>query len=607
MMSWLRKKLRTTGRSDPAPALTLRAGAWLVALLGFGLYANTLRNGYVFDDRPLFTQHTDVQRGWAGIPRLLTSDIFSSQYAARGVDSSLTGGRYRPLSLVTFAMEVATVGQRAWFSHLVNALLYAGIGALLVTLLARRLLPDDLTGVMVIAILFAAHPLHTEAVANVKGRDELLSMLFILLACRAAFRSAPWTGLWFGLALLSKEYAVLLFVLLPVWLALRGGRDRIPRTLLSLTVVFTAYAALRVASVGVLGSEVERNVLDHPYLLASPLQALATKLWVLLLGLKLMVWPHPLAYDYSFQQIPLRTFRDPGVWCAVAAGAALLFGTAASLRRRSPAAIGFLMLLLPLALTSNLFLNAGCMLGERLLFHPSLGACVLVGWAGRTACRRWPGLQRPLAALFVLAAAFAAFRTPARNLDWRDETTLYLRDVDKVPNSCLAQGNAGAVYFDLFQRETNDPFQRLLYLQAGVEHCQRALEIYPEDEFAQLNLGGLLFSIGAVQEAERLWAKARPRMRWAPDMARWDRALADHYTAEGVQLAREAKWEAAEPSLRKAVGYVPHHILARTALGGLLLETGRAEEADAVWALLPSPVTWQGFAALDGATAPQSP
>jgi hypothetical protein len=154
----------------------------LAAVVSFGLYINTLGNSYVFDDRPLYTENDYVQQGWRGIPRIFSSDMFASKYEKYALADNLPGGRYRPMVLMTFALEVALVGQVGWISHGLNVCLYAAC-ILVAGRMTHRLFPGRSVILVVTLFLFALHPVHTEVVNNVKSRDELLSFLFIGLTC----------------------------------------------------------------------------------------------------------------------------------------------------------------------------------------------------------------------------------------------------------------------------------------------------------------------------------------------------------------------------------------------------------------------------------------
>lgn len=144
-------------------------------IVAFALYANTLTHGYVLDDTIVITDNDFTAAGFAGIGDLLTTDSFHG-FLGRDVEE-LAGGRYRPLSLVTFAIEGALFGKSPGVGHLGNVLLFA-LCCVMLLIVLEALLRDrpslgPLPVAFVAALLFAAHPVHREVVANIKGRRPL--------------------------------------------------------------------------------------------------------------------------------------------------------------------------------------------------------------------------------------------------------------------------------------------------------------------------------------------------------------------------------------------------------------------------------------------------
>src|SRR5688572_27489545 len=207
---------------------TSRWSAALLAALAVAVYANTLGHGHALDDRLVITHNEFVRAGWSGLPEILTEDYLRGYLAEKA--NPMTGGRYRPLSLVTFAVEAALFGpDHPFIGHLLNVLLYALCCVLVyrvaIALLAERA-PDRgwLAVPFLAALLFTVHPLHTEVVANIKSRDELLALSFALasalFALRAADRrsagSAIAAAVCFFLAMFSKESAITFLAVVPL-------------------------------------------------------------------------------------------------------------------------------------------------------------------------------------------------------------------------------------------------------------------------------------------------------------------------------------------------------------------------------------------------------
>jgi protein O-mannosyl-transferase len=578
-------------RRDAAPAATpapppARGPFWTtfafqalaVAALAVALYANTLGHGYAFDDGIVIRENAYVQQGLAGIGNILTRDAFDSYFKAMRVDANqLPGGRYRPLSIVTFAVEQQLFGDSAPLRHAVNVLLYAATAVLLLWLLRAHLLRDPAWALLA-TVLFVVHPVHTEVVANIKGRDEILSFLFIVLTLAFALRydekrrlSDLLPGLCaYFLALLSKEYGLTLLALLPV--AFFACRRRSPLEAIVRTLPFAAvaaaYVAARVAAIGFHAGTVPTDVLTNPFLYATADQALATKLVVLLRYLRLLFFPYPLSSDYSFRQIPYVGFDDPLPWLSLAVHAALLAWGVALLRRRDVRAFAVFLYAATLGMVSNLVLDIGAFMGERLLYHASLGFVLVATWVPLSLARRVGGESATPAlrytahgSLTVLAAAIvvaAGAVTIERNRDWKDDDTLFTRDVVTAPDSALLNANASLPYLRAAELPENAARRQAL-MDTGMKYLQRAIEIHPRYAAAHINLGLALYSLGRLDEAEREWVLAGKLRAGDPMVERHLRTLAGAYFNKGLDAGSAGDYRAALEWFDKALRHDPNN------------------------------------------------
>ena len=111
----------------------------ILLVVAFIFYGNTLLNGFALDDGLVWTDNKFVKNGFAGILDILFHDSF---YGTIGNNYNLAGGRWRPLSLISFAIENQLWGQTAWVSHLINLLLYAVTVFVLLKLMRKYFLPE---------------------------------------------------------------------------------------------------------------------------------------------------------------------------------------------------------------------------------------------------------------------------------------------------------------------------------------------------------------------------------------------------------------------------------------------------------------------------------
>ena len=155
-----------------------RLWAMLVFILAVGIYFNSGFNGYALDDGIVITENPYTKQGFAGI-----SDIFSHETFSNIADQNaeLSGGRYRPLSIAMLAIEYQFFGANPGVNHFINVLMYALLCVLLFYLLKQYVFKSDQTAALLAALVFVVHPLHTDVVSNIKGRDEILCLLLLLV------------------------------------------------------------------------------------------------------------------------------------------------------------------------------------------------------------------------------------------------------------------------------------------------------------------------------------------------------------------------------------------------------------------------------------------
>ena len=431
------------GNIIPAFLQNARRAAALVALVAVAVYWGTLGHGFVWDDHIHIESAPFVQDpSNAGV--LLSAPFWLGHVAVEGSG--------RPLLLASLLGDRALWGDAPAGYHLTNVLLHAAAAAAL-TLLASALAVSWPVGLLT-GLLFALHPVQSEAVCAVSFRADLFAALFVLLALLAARRAhagrpVAWTAAaagFFALALLSKENAVVLPALALLADRLtpppRASARRTAAQLMAFTLVLAAYAAFRVPrgsyeslaprvaspASAVPAAPNRRTVhIDPsppPWKAALPTRTARMRgmLSVFLDYARLIVWPSGLQADRSpvldSSRLNIRAMGG----AAVALG--LLLG-AFGLRRRAPAAsLGLVWFLVALTPVSGL-VPIHNIIAERYLYLPMAGAALAAAAAFATVARRTrrPGLALALAgvALTVAAGATTARRIPA----WRDDASLF--------------------------------------------------------------------------------------------------------------------------------------------------------------------------------------
>jgi protein O-mannosyl-transferase len=393
------------------------------------VYLNSLANGFAYDDSWIIVQNPRI-RDLANLGKIWLTPY----WPAYGTELGL----YRPLTIFMFALQWQIAENAPWLFHLVNVLLHAATSAL-VFLLIERLI--NRRAALAGALLFAIHPLHTEAVSNVVGQAELWVALTVLGAC-LLYSARPESRLTtarlllilllYALGLLAKESAVVLpglLVLLDVVqrriVFTREGLKRyvgdVAFLILLLTLVLCAYLTLRLSVLGNLaGTDAAPGL---PYLREQFRVLNALRAWPEFM--RLLFFPLDLSVDYAPGVIlPVESFTPMVLLGLLLVVATVLLSLAAPWRPFAGLVAGwFLITILPVA---NFFFPIGVLIAERTLYLPSVAVCFIAGLAwdhGRQAAAR--ETRRLTAALAAVVVVAFGIRTIVRNPDWKDLGTVW--------------------------------------------------------------------------------------------------------------------------------------------------------------------------------------
>ncbi|HET6767924.1 MAG TPA: tetratricopeptide repeat protein [Chitinophagaceae bacterium] len=474
----------------------------ILGLIAFVLYSNTIGFGYVLDDSAAIVENQFVKKGIAGIPDLLKTDFWYF--------SNLHLGYYRPLALITFAIEQQFFNGNPQISHFVNVLIYAFTAYMLFIVLSRIFRTRNFLFPLIISLFFIAHPVHTEVVANIKSRDELLSFLNVLLMLWFSLKYTDlkktfdlFAGLFFFyLALLSKETAFVAILFLPAIFYFRGSYSIMG--VLKKTIPYLFIIALFLIQKNLLlenaGGMTPDDPVNYPYRASEVRIPMAFLLFAF--GLKLLLFPHPLRYDYSFNQIPAAGISN----VFVIAGIILFIAGAVTIikyyKSKSPIILGLVILYVSMApLMAFTFLRGG-IFAERFLFFPSLGFSIAIVSALSALLKT--GFTEKIASLktfissnivfFLLTLSIAvlySIKTFSRNFAWKDEITLFSTDIESGQNCTQNLRHYGTEIMRLAIKE-KDQTKKNQYATTAINTFKRALVIHPK--FGEcLNQIGVIF------------------------------------------------------------------------------------------------------------------
>jgi len=490
-----------------------------VAACAIVVYLGALWNRFAMDDLYIIAFNPLVRRA-AGLWQAFGAPYWPPSYG---------GKMYRPLVVASFGFDRLT-GSVAWF-HAVNLAWHAA-ASVTVAALARRWAPWQ--GALAAGLVFAVHPVHVEAVANVIGRAELMAAVFACLAVYAALEwdSVAWSTAALALGLLAKENAVVA-PLLVAWawtLGLRrppGGRRRMAVYAASWVALAVVYGAVRWL---VLHPYARSNVIAPVFFGATWLQQRYTAVAALSEVVRLLVFPATLRADYSPNEYTLvASPLDPRFLLGVAAlalWAALLWR--AWRRGRALEAFGLGWIAIALLPVANLLFPTGILLAERTLYLPSVGlALALAAWFPGRSRAQWLAL----AAIVMAGAIRTALRVPV----WHDDRSLTLSIVTDSPDSYRGPARTGGL------------LQSAGLAAKALAAYQVAVHIYDRDPTTFVGAADAAFTLHSPALADSLLTRAEQLCfrctgylytQAAAARSRGDTAVADSL------LAHARAWEA---------------------------------------------------------------
>lgn len=500
----------------------------IIILLVFFQYGNTLEHDYAWDDAIVITQNERVQEGLSDPSeyfRNIKSDQIQHRYG------------YRPISLLSFGLDVELSEMTPKTSHVMNVLYYALLCCLIFSFL-RRMFPEK--GALFSAIivgLFIIHPVHTEVVANIKSRDEILAMLFGV------------SSMIFFLQFLEKESRKLLYALLSVFalvlsfLSKENGFTFVGILLLiayfKSTTTVKPYVKYLLPILGALvlfgirtyvyspgffedlTSELiktsqfkEDGFLGNPLTAASGFMEILPNVFnILIKDLGLLFFPLHLVHDYGYSHSTMVGWGEPLVILSILIHLFLIYLLIREFKRKSALLFGILFYFITLSVFLHIIQVGPDYMGERFLFIPSLGFIIAIIAAieritnvGFNAEGEsiWKSAKAKIA-LGILAIFFILgfVKTFNRNKAWENNTTLLEADIEKLDDCARTQYNyAVHLHNEYYKHPREDKQAKILY------HYQRAVDITKRKMNVMLDLGKAYMEFGQAEKGKALFEEA---------------------------------------------------------------------------------------------------
>jgi tetratricopeptide (TPR) repeat protein len=546
--------------TKPSSFISTKVQLWLILIISAIFYVNSLSNQFAMDDTMVLTQNNSVKQGLNGFGDIVTKDGF---YGYIGNVNDLSGGRWRPLSLLVFATEYQVFEDNPMVYHFTNFILYILCCLVFYKLLQEYIFRSNTVAAFIAALIFTIHPVHTEVVANVKSLDEILSLLFLLSTLYFSLKYIDGDTkkinlikalICFGLALLSKENGITFLFILPLSFYFFTDKKGIDRFFyyLPFLIIGVIYLIIRFGFFGAGGHPTA--ILNAPFLLATFQQQLATKTLILGKYLFLLFIPYPLSCDYSYNQIPYVNFSSIYVWIVILIYVALFVFALINIKKKNVLAYGILFYLFSISIVSNFLVDIGATMGERFLFQPSIGFAICVGLLLSAIFAIEKYRKATWCFLGVITIAAGCIVIP-RNADWENEDKLFLHDVKSAPNSLRTNLNAGTQYIAIADADSTD---KEANLRQALFYLDRASKIYPGLIEPYLNAGVAYQRLGIIDSAAYEWNKARGIEPANTKLAQYDSFLSLTYLNKGMELARKKNDFAGGISyLQQSIKYKP--------------------------------------------------
>ncbi|HXC06745.1 MAG TPA: tetratricopeptide repeat protein [Bacteroidia bacterium] len=501
-------KSRSKASKTSPSSRTARPWLWpaIIFASAFLLYSNSIHNFYALDD-DIYTRKNEYISGRSANEHYKKDFGGKVTHVFRNLPNiflrgSLMGfnkqndANYRPLVLLDFLIETAIFDENPYVNHFFNVLFYALAMVVLYWFLLRLLKAYNPYIPLLITALYLLHPIHTDVVANIKSRDEILGFLFGMGSLLQLMKYTQlqkdkyvvWSVLLLFCSILCKENSLTFMVIIPVMLYTFTDFSIKKVALLTLPYVGLAglYYLIRAGVLSSLTFTQDVDVVNNSLMgIPDKLDRIATNLSMMGNNLKLLLFPYSLSWDYSYNTFPMVHWNNIRAFGSILLYVAMTVYALLRVWKRDVYAFCIIFYLSTIILTSNLFIKILATYAERFLFLPSLGFCIaLVFLLGKlfkvdlkASKLTFPsGLNYLLAALLV----FYTFRTISRSPDWKTSSTLFEAGLQTQPNSARVHFAVASEKRISGEREGNPPV-RQQRLDSAIAEYKEGMKIFTRD------------------------------------------------------------------------------------------------------------------------------
>lgn len=546
-------------------------------------YSNTFKHGYVLDDYSVIKENYVVKQGTSGISTILKTGY---RYGYWNSPDNL----YRPLPLIMYAIEWQLWPNNPTAGHVINVLTYGLLCVLMFIFLQKLFSNYSILLPLITTLVFALHPIHTEVVANIKSRDEILAFLFSIASILLLFSYIEKKLIFklvsslflYLLALLSKESAITFLVIIPFLFYFFSPVKKMSYAFLTVFYLIPVliFFAMSYRAIGHQAHLDEISMVDN-LLVAAPdfLTRTATAIKIMGIYLWKLIVPYPLACDYSYNQIKIVGFGDVKVIISLLVYLAMAILAIWGLKKKNILSFAVIFFFISMSVYSNLIMLIGSSFGERFLFVPSFAFSLsiafiitkLYGYLEKELTLKQVFTSKVFLTILPLLLIYLGM-TLSRNKDWKSSLSLYEADIRKSPESAHMNYYYGLEVMKEKAME-NGIVTKPEYLDTAIYYFKRARFIVPTFADAYDQLGLAYFR----------------KNEWEKALAYYDTCLtlapgkSITYSNMGVIFFQNKQYDKALAAYENAVRFNPRFSDAWMNLGSTYGTLGKYKEAIAAF------------------------
>lgn len=493
-----KKKQKTPSKKSSFLKPTLYVVLALVILM---IYGKTTSYDFTIDDKIIIVENTFVKSGLAEYPQLIKAAI-NNDMSEPGVT--------RPITMLSHALDVSLFGMEPGPMHMVNIFLYMILILLLFYLLQKYFLKDQPIYIpFFIALLFLVHPVHIESVANIKGRDDILSFIFGVLAILFYFKNLEqksWKNeiiIFISLlfSFLSKETGVIFTGF--IGLSHYFFTDAHPKEAFKSSYKYLILGIILVIlRFGLFTPPPKYINIYNNSLLA--LESSSEQFWmswrIFLHYFQISVWPHPLVWDYSLGHFEWNNQTTLLGALSILISLVLIVVSIMMLKRKNPIGFGILFFFAGILPASNLLIKIASTFGERLLFIPSFGIIIAFVFLLKWASEKFPTKKYTPQIIFISVSLVFLIMASQRTNAWENDRVLIETDFENTKSIRSIKS-----YIQLTTAKKTDVFDNHV---KALKVCKEGNERFPNDWELWYFNGVINKALKNTEEAKKAYARS---------------------------------------------------------------------------------------------------